>query len=288
MKGSMKYIVCIWLFIPVAIFAQDKEQEKVPQEPVKINLTEKQILRKGNDLYKQKRYVDAEVSYKKALKENPNYETAGYNLANAMYEQNRFEEALPQYELVAKSAGDNKTREKSFHNIGNVMMKQKQYDKAIAAYKNSLLLNPKDEETRYNLALAQKLLKDQEQNNQNQDQDKDQDKDKNKDQDKEENKDKDQNSENKDQQDDQGDDEKKDQDQNEGDNENENNDQDQKNEDQNEGDKKDQQKQPQPDQLSQQQIQQLLEAMNNEENKTQQKVNAKKAKGKKLNQEKDW
>ena len=273
MKGKMKNIVYLWIFLPLSLLAQEKVKEI--QEPVKIKLAEKQILRTGNDLFKQKRFVDAEVKYKKALKENPNYSTAGYNLGNAVYEQNRLEEALPMYELVAKSAGEVETREKSFHNIGNVMMKQKQYDKAIAAYKNSLLLNPNDERTRYNLALAQKLLKDQQQDDQNKDQNKDKDKDQNKDQ----------NSENKDQNEDQGDDEKKDQDKNEGDNKNDENDQqDQKNQ----GDKKEQNKQPQPNQLSKQQIEQLLEAMNNEENKTQQKVNAKKAKGKKVNQEKDW
>jgi tetratricopeptide (TPR) repeat protein len=281
MKGKMKNIIFMWIFLPLSLLAQEKEKEK--QEPVKIKLAEKQILRSGNDLFKQKRFVDAEVKYKKALKENPNYSTAGYNLGNAVYEQNRLEEALPLYELVAKSAGETETREKSFHNIGNVMMKQKQYDKAIESYKNSLLLNPNDETTRYNLALAQKLLKDQQQNDQNKDQNKDKDKDQNKDQDQNENKD--QNSENKDQNEDEGGDDKKDQDKNEGDNKNDENDQqDQKNE----GDKKEQNKQPQPNQLSQQQIEQLLEAMNNEENKTQQKVNANKAKGKKVNQEKDW
>lgn len=41
----------------------------------------------------------------------------------------------------------------------------------------SLRNNPKDDETRYNLALAQKLLKDQQQNQQNQDQNQDQNKD---------------------------------------------------------------------------------------------------------------
>lgn len=46
----------------------------------------------------------------------------------------------------------------------------------MEAYKESLRNNPKDDETRYNLALAQKLLKDQEQNQQNQDQNQDQNK----------------------------------------------------------------------------------------------------------------
>lgn len=268
----MKYIICVLLLLPLGMLSQEKEQE----EPVKIKLTEKQILRKGNDLFKQQKYVDAEVKYKKALKENPYYEKAGYNLGNAVYEQKRFKDALPQYELVAKSTKDLTTKKKSFHNIGNVMMKEKQYDKAVAAYKNSLLLDPTDEETRYNLALAQKLLKDQQQQDQNKDQNQDQ----NKDQEKDQNQD--QNSENKDQNQDQGEDDKKEEDQNQGDNENDQQDQ------QNEGDKKEEQKQPQPNQLSQQQIEQLLEAMNNEENKTQQKVNAEKAKGKKVKQEKDW
>ena len=133
MKGKMKNIIYIVLFLPLGIFAQEKEQEQVKDEPVKIKLAEKQILRKGNDLFKEKKYVDAEVKYKKALKENPHYERAGYNLGNAVYEQKRYKEALPQYELVAKSTKDNETRDKSFHNIGNVMMKEKQYDKAIAA-----------------------------------------------------------------------------------------------------------------------------------------------------------
>jgi len=70
MKGKMKNIIFMWIFLPLSLFAQEKEKEK--QEPVKIKLAEKQILRSGNDLFKQKRFVDAEVKYKKALKENPN------------------------------------------------------------------------------------------------------------------------------------------------------------------------------------------------------------------------
>ena len=72
MKGKMKNIIYILLFLPIGMLAQEKEQVK--EEPVKIKLAEKQILRKGNDLFKQKKFVDAEVKYIKALKENPNYE----------------------------------------------------------------------------------------------------------------------------------------------------------------------------------------------------------------------
>ncbi len=264
----MKHLFYIIFILPMLLFSQKKTEEEV-----KVKLEDKQILRKGNDLFKEHKYVDAEVKYKKALKQNPNYEKAAYNLGNSVYEQNRFKEALPHYEFVSKSTKDKKTKLETFHNIGNTTMKLKQYDKAVAAYKNSLRLNPKDDETRYNLALAQKLLKDQQQNSENKDKE-------NKDQDQNKDKDKDK----KDQDKDQGDDKEKDKDQDKGDD-----DKDKKDQDKGNNEQKDKQPQkPKPDQLSQQQMQQLLEAMNNEEKKTQKKVNAQKARGKKTKNEKDW
>ena len=62
-----------------------------------------------------------------------------------------------------------------YHNMGVLFQAGKDYAKAVEAYKMSLRNNPADHETRYNLALAQKMLKDQQQNqDQNQDQNKDQ------------------------------------------------------------------------------------------------------------------
>ena len=75
-----------------------------------------------------------------------------------------------------------------YHNMGVIFQAGKDYAKAVDAYKMSLRNNPTDHETRYNLALAQKMLKDQ-QNQQNQDQNQDQNKDKQKDQKQDEKKD---------------------------------------------------------------------------------------------------
>jgi tetratricopeptide (TPR) repeat protein len=246
------------LLLSLIGFAQDT---KVKPE---IKQAEKQLFRKGNDLYNDENYVDAEVQYKKALEQNPNYEKANYNLGNAIYQQNRFKEALPLYDLVSKTTESKLNKAESFHNTGNSMMKEKQYDKAVEAYKNALRNNHEDDETRYNLALAQEMLKKQ----QNQNKDKDQDKKDNKD-----NKDK----ENKDQ------DKKEDQNKDK-----ENEDKGDKKPEKKDENKDKQEPKPQQNKLSPQQIKQLLEAMNNEENKTQQKVNAQKAKGSKVKQEKDW
>ncbi len=282
MKNKMKKQLYILFLLPFIVFAQEQQVEqkqgsnKEPEEEVKIKLADKQVLRKGNDLYREKKYADAEAKYKKALQQNKYYKTAYYNLSNTMYSQDKFKESLPGYELVAKTTDDKEFKAQTFHNIGNVLIKEKKYAKAISAYKNSLRLNPKDDETRYNLALAQDLLKNQE-NKDNKDNKENEDKDQDKDQDK-----KDQNSENKEEQ---GDEDQKDQEQDKGENNEDKEDQDKGGNNEQENKQK---PKPEPNKLSQQQIQQLLEAMNNEENKTQKKVNAKKASGQKVKQEKDW
>jgi len=285
MRIKMKNYLYILFLLPFLVVAQEQQLEqqqdskKGSQEEVKIKLADKQVLRKGNDLYREKKYADAEAKYKKALQQNQNYRTAYYNLSNSMYSQDKFKESLPGYELVAKTTEDKEFKAQSFHNIGNVLLKEKQYAKAVSVFKNSLRLNPKDDETRYNLALAQDLLKKQQnqENKDNKDNKDNNDKDKEKEEDK-----KDQNSENKEEE---GDEDKKDQEQDKGEDNKDKQDQDKG------GDNEQENKQPpkpEPNKLSQQQIQQLLEAMNNEENKTQKKVNAKKASGKKVKQEKDW
>ena len=58
----------------------------------------------------------------------------------------------------------------AFHNLGNALMEEKQYEKSIEAYKQSLKSNPKDDETRYNLAVAQYMLRQQQKQQQQQQQ----------------------------------------------------------------------------------------------------------------------
>ena len=254
-------IFILFLMLTSVLFSQEEDKKLLEQEA-------KTHLREGNKLYNNLQFSEAEVAYKKALEKNPNYSKAYYNLGNAVQQQNRNKEAIASYEVVAKTATEKLEKASIYHNIGNAFMNEKEYGKAVESFKNALRNNPKDDETRYNLALAQKQLEDQQQENKD-DKNKD-----NKDQNKDQNKEK----ENQDKKDDQkGEDEDK-KDKGGDENEDQKNDQNQK--------KKDQQ--PKPNQLSPQQVKQLLEAMNNEENKTQQKMNAKKAKGQKIKQEKDW
>lgn len=131
---------------------------------------ERTFIRKGNRQFADSSFVDAEVSYRKALDINPSSGIAMYNLGNALSQQNKLEDAMKCYTDALKLEKDKVQLGKIYHNMGVIIQSQKDYAKAIEAYKQSLRNDPCNMDTKYNLALCQKLLKDQQQNEQNQDQ----------------------------------------------------------------------------------------------------------------------
>ena len=87
-----------------------------------------------------------------------------FNLGNTLLQQNKPQEAMELFTDAAKTEKNKLKLAQIFHNMGVIYQSQKDYAKAVEVYKESLRNNPKDDETRYNLALAQKMLKDQQQN----------------------------------------------------------------------------------------------------------------------------
>lgn len=139
--------------------------------------TVRDYLRSGNKLYKDSTFVKAEVDYRKALELDPKSTDAMYNLGNALLMQQKAKDAMEQLEAASKVEKDKKKLSQIYHNMGVILQSSKQYPQCIEAYKKALRNNPADDETRYNLALAQKLLKDQQQNqDQNKQQEQKQDK----------------------------------------------------------------------------------------------------------------
>ena len=143
---------------------------------VSAQKAERDYIRKGNRLFNDSVFVDAEVNYRKALEANPKSTVSMYNLGNTLSQQQKFQDAMEQYVSASKIEKDKMKLAHIYHNMGVLFQAGKDYAKAVDAYKMSLRNNPADHETRYNLALAQKMLKDQ-QNQQNQDQNQDQNKD---------------------------------------------------------------------------------------------------------------
>ena len=245
-------IVYSLLFISFVTLAQEKDKN----------------LPKGNEEFEAKKYADAEANYRISQSKKTKNSTASYNLGNAIYRQNQPSEAKFSYFKAIENTLSPSEKHRAFHNLGNVFMKEKNYSQAVEAYKNALRNNPNDEETRYNYALAKKMLKE---NPPKSDDKKDKDKkDKDKKDDKKE-----------------GDKDKKDK---------KDGDKDKKDKNQGNKDKKDdkgkenqpQQPQSKPGGISKERLQNLLDAVNNEEKKIQDKVNAQKVKGKPVETEKDW
>lgn len=238
----------------------------------------------GNEKADEEDYKEAEKSYRKAISLEPEKEVALFNLGNTHFKDKKYDEASQRFFQTQKFASSKQGKHRAFHNMGNVYMQKKEYQKAVEAYKNALRNNSKDEETRYNYALAKELLENEKPpEEQEQDDQKDQ-KDQEKDKEKDQEKDQDGDQENKDQKN-----PKK-----EGD---EGDESDDKGDPNKEGDQKKEQKpkeqKPQNDrpkrgQLSPQQVESLLEAMNNQEKKVQDKINAKKIKGAPARGKKDW
>jgi tetratricopeptide (TPR) repeat protein len=137
-------------------------------------MTEGDHIRKGNKFYADSLYEKAEIEYRKALELNPESVDAMYNLGNALFyqipqAQEKGEEAMKQYATAAKLETDKDRLAQIYHNLGTLMYMAQQYPQSVEAYKESMRNNPYDDETRYNLAKAMHMLKQQQQNQQDED-----------------------------------------------------------------------------------------------------------------------
>lgn len=222
----------------------------------------------GNKLYKKGNFEDAGVAYLKALQQDSSYYKAKYNLGNVQYGQKNYEQALENYARVADNPSLSKEEKASvFHNLGNTFMQQQDYQKAVDSYVQALKNQPGRTDTRYNLAYALQMLR-QQQQQQNQQQNQDQ-----KQQDKKE------------QQQDQQ------QQHNQQDKQKQEQQKQQQNQQQQQG-QQEQQKEPQPltpqQKAKQQDAERMLRALENQEKNTLEKIKKSKDKGKGVPVEKDW
>ena len=131
-------------------------------------MTDRQYIRQGNKQFRSGDYANAEVSYRKAIEKNAKNAQAAFNLGNALMAQKKDSAAVEQFQGAARLETNPLRKAQAYHNMGVICQTHKMYGEAIEAYKNALRLNPKDDETRYNLVLCkhQKQKQDQQQQNQ--------------------------------------------------------------------------------------------------------------------------
>ena len=256
MKVKYSWILVFMVFMGVSALGQNPKKH----------------IRAGNKAYKEGKFADAEVDYRKAVAADSNYVKGKFNLGDAMYEQKNMKESAEIYGGVAENTTDSDIKSKSLYNYGNTMLAQKKYKEAMEAFKKSLLLNPNDQDAKYNFEYARKKMIQQQKQQKQQNKDK-------KDQNKDKKNQKDKNNQKKDQKKDQKNNQQKDQ-----------KDQQKKDQQGNKGDQQKKQKQSQrPVQMSKKDAQRMLKALKNDEKKTLYKLQKSKAKASKAKKSDiDW
>ena len=260
---SMKRLIYILFLLSVVALTDASAQ------------VDKREVRRGNRDFRKENYKEAELQYFRALAKDSLSFAANYNMANTLYRQENYDQALKHLERLEEVAADSPAAADFYYNLGNVAMAKEEYQKAVDAYKQSLLRNPGDVEAKENYIYAKAKLKEQQDQQQN-DQD-------NQDQNNQGQNNQDQNNnQNQDQNQDKKDDQNKDQ-------QDQNKDQQDQNKDQ-QDQKKDQQNQSGSEpKISPQAAQQMLQAIQAKEKETQEKVNKEKAAALSSRQkEKNW
>jgi len=153
---SRAAVLVLCFLLPMTVLAQKKN--------------DRYYVRHGNRFYRDSLFAKAQVDYQKAIEKDASNPTAHYNLGNAFLAQGQPKDAMENYESAIRLEKDPMRKAQAYHNAGVILQSQKQLQQAIVCYKNALRNNPKDDETRYNLALCQRQLQNQDQNQQGQDQ----------------------------------------------------------------------------------------------------------------------
>ena len=265
---SFFFIIFAWLFVACLSSCGNEDKDLSTK-------SERNAIVEGNQYFHDGKFSDAEAAYKKALTDNPNSQMAAFNLATTFLRQapelkndsfpnpqqqggdgkepqlsQQLNSAIEILQNLAQNSPNPAIVSLAAYDLGNIAYRQQNYPQAIECYKEALRKQPKFNDARYNLRMAQLKNKDNQKNqNKNQDKNKDQQQDKDKDKEKEKDKNKDKN-------------------------------QDQQQQNQNKDKNQQQQNQQQQNKgsMSGQNMDQILRSMQNQENATQQRVNAARAK----------
>ena len=138
-------------------------------------------MKEGNEAYSSGEFLQSNDLYSQSFKNDTSNLKAAFNNGNSSFMSGDFESSRNNFNQYLQSNISNKEKSKAYYNIGNSFLTE--YAKSIQEnsgqspnsdlltnavdnYKKSLRNNPTDEDARYNLSYAMKLL----QQSQNQDQ----------------------------------------------------------------------------------------------------------------------
>jgi len=135
----------------------------------------------GRAEYERGSHPQALEAFERAAKARPQDPAVRFNVADGLYKNGRYDEAATIFRALGADAGQ-PLAFASRYNLGNSLYQKQDYQGAVQAYREALRALPGDADTRRNLELALRKLKEQEEQQkreqqQNQKQDDKQDKD---------------------------------------------------------------------------------------------------------------
>jgi len=110
-------------------------------------------LKEANRLFKNGHYEDALKLYNDALVDQPHSSGLHFDAGDAAYQMGDFDKARKEFEEASQSANP-LLKSAAHYNRGNALFRQNDWAGAIEAYKESLRVNPRDEDAKYNLGVA--------------------------------------------------------------------------------------------------------------------------------------
>ena len=151
-----KFIILVLIFASAALLAAcSAPAEKMNQE--------------ANQAFAEQAYLEALELYQSAQVKSPQLAEPYFNAANTLYRQGDFSAALEQMQTALQLVDEEGLAESSLYNLGNTLYNAQDLNQAVAAYTQALLLDPNDQEAKYNLELSLQQQQDQQQE-ENQDQ----------------------------------------------------------------------------------------------------------------------
>ena len=157
------YIIKVWCLLAMATGTATAQT------------AEWQLMHRGNAAFRAHNYDAAATLYREALHHNPHSARALFNLGDTYLAKGDARAADSLYLEASRLEKNAQVKSMAFHNRGYIRQKMALADRerqqqllrdAIEQYKQALRLNPRDNDTRYNLALCQKQLKDSQQSQQ--------------------------------------------------------------------------------------------------------------------------
>ena len=155
----MKYRVLTIVFALLATF--------VFSEAAAQRMPERRIVRKGNRQYERANYDKSLENYSLALREDPNCFEAKFNTANVQMQKQLYNKAEQTLRKLAQdSTRTELERGDISYNLGNALFEQQKLQEALECYRNAMRMNPDDVDAKHNYLLTKLMLQQQDQQNQ--------------------------------------------------------------------------------------------------------------------------